>query len=385
MKTAKFYNHIPIILLALSVGLVGVNGQIVQFSFPLNSGQFTNPWTAPIISVFDHAMSSRFESNGVIVAYSGETGTIRDPNEPPAISGTKILYSFKKADSSPFIINGHYVGTTTTHSNTLNYDGHPGYDYPVGIGTAVYAAADGVVLNAVPTDSEPSGKYIQITHTGTSYLSQYLHLSAVYVTNNQPVQRGDSIGLSGNTGGVAAHLHFEAKINVAGTWISVDPYGWQGSGADPYTGNTGVANISLWANNPYAGEVITNVMSSVVSYQYFDALGTDTNSPIISPIISYQYFDSLLGLGINDSVMSQIASYEFPDWSGAPPLRIQSSGNKSVLVWPLSAVGYTLETTTNISDPNSWTPVSMEVAIVNFQNAATNSTSGGAKLYRLKK
>ena len=70
MKTAKFYNHIPIILLALSVGLVGVDGQIVQFSFPLNSGQFTNPLTAPITSVFDHSMPARYGSNGVVVAYT---------------------------------------------------------------------------------------------------------------------------------------------------------------------------------------------------------------------------------------------------------------------------------------------------------------------------
>lgn len=92
--------------------LAGADAQVVQLSFPLRSGQFTNAWTSPITTVFDHAMSFRFESNGVMVAYTGETGTIPDLNEPPVTSGTQVLYSFKKADASPFVINGHYVGTS---------------------------------------------------------------------------------------------------------------------------------------------------------------------------------------------------------------------------------------------------------------------------------
>ena len=57
---------------------------------------------------------------------------------------------------------------------------------------------------------------------------------------------GDSIGHSGNTGGVAPHLHFEVKEIVGSDSISVDPYGWQGQGADPYTALMGVVNQNLW-------------------------------------------------------------------------------------------------------------------------------------------
>lgn len=180
------------------------------------------------------------------------------------------------------------VSTSNTGSTTLNYDGHPGYDYPVGIGAGVYAAADGVVLNAVPTDSGASGRYIQIEHTGTAYLSQYLHLSRVDVTNNQSVLRGDLIGLTGNSGGVAAHLHFETKKKVGSNWVSVDPYGWQGAGTDPYIINTGVTNVCLWA-----GEAITNLMSSVVSYQYPEDYSSAalTNGGVMSPLVSYQYLE----------------------------------------------------------------------------------------------
>ena len=41
-----------------------------------------------------------------------------------------------------------------------------------------------------------------------------------------------------------------------------------------------------------ADEVFTNVMSPVVSYQFYDSLEhLDTNSVIMSPVASYQYFD----------------------------------------------------------------------------------------------
>lgn len=53
------------------------------------------------------------------------------------------------------------------------------------------------------------------------------------------------IGISGDTGSPGApHLHFEVRKNVNGTYIPVDPYGWMGSGPDPYPLAT---NINLWA------------------------------------------------------------------------------------------------------------------------------------------
>lgn len=66
----------------------------------------------------------------------------------------------------------------------------------------------------------------------------------------------------------------------------------------------------------------------------------------------------------------------------SPLLQAQTAGNNCVLSWPLSAAGYTLETSTNLI---SWTAVTDVQAIVNLQNAVTNSASDGARFYRLKK
>jgi hypothetical protein len=73
-------------------------------------------------------------------------------------------------------------------------------------------------------------------------------------------------------------------------------------------------------------------------------------------------------------------------YSVMPPLlQAQMSGNNFVLSWPLSASDYVLQTSTNLTDTNSWTAVTNVSTIVNLQNAVTNPISGGAQFYRLKK
>jgi len=68
-----------------------------------------------------------------------------------------------------------------------------------------------------------------------------------------------------------------------------------------------------------------------------------------------------------------------------PSLQAQASGGNSILSWPLSAQNFSLQTTTNLADPNSWTTLTNIPAIVNLQNTVTNSIYGGAQFYRLKK
>jgi hypothetical protein len=66
-----------------------------------------------------------------------------------------------------------------------------------------------------------------------------------------------------------------------------------------------------------------------------------------------------------------------------PTLQAQMSGGL-VLSWPMSAQNFSLQTTTNLAAPNSWTTLTNLPAIVNLQNAVTNPVSGGAQFYRLK-
>ena len=94
---------------------------------------------------------------------------------------------------------------------------HNGFDMAVPEGTAIYAAADGVVKLA-----RWNGGYGNCTEIdiGGGFVMVYGHQSRLLVQEGQVVKAGTLIGLSGNTGfSTGAHLHFEIDVNG----VAVDP------------------------------------------------------------------------------------------------------------------------------------------------------------------
>ena len=76
----------------------------------------------------------------------------------------------------------------------------------------------GVMMGALPTIN---GNLITIDN-GDSYSTLYAHCSAMYVSLNQRVQRGQVIGAVGATGyATGPHLHFEIRKNG----VPIDPLG----------------------------------------------------------------------------------------------------------------------------------------------------------------
>ena len=82
------------------------------------------------------------------------------------------------------------------------------------IGKRVIAAASGTVIysayQAGSSSSAGYGNYLIIYH-GNGYCSLYAHMDSKAVSTGQKVSQGQLIGYSGNTGGVAPHLHFEIR------------------------------------------------------------------------------------------------------------------------------------------------------------------------------
>jgi len=94
---------------------------------------------------------------------------------------------------------------------------HLGVDLDAIEGTSVYAINDGKV--ALVQGLTVYGNTVIIDH-GLGIYSLYLHLSEFKVSEGEMVERGELIGLSGNTGwSVGPHLHLSIKLNGA----SVDP------------------------------------------------------------------------------------------------------------------------------------------------------------------
>ncbi|MEK7208343.1 MAG: M23 family metallopeptidase [Patescibacteria group bacterium] len=110
----------------------------------------------------------------------------------------------------------------------ISYDESPAHvgplkhsvDFIVPVGTPVFAAADGVVVD-LKSDSdkggeastfEPFGNFVELEHESGEY-SEYEHLQkdGVAVALREKVRRGQIVGYSGATGYLAhlgPHLHF---------------------------------------------------------------------------------------------------------------------------------------------------------------------------------
>jgi murein DD-endopeptidase MepM/ murein hydrolase activator NlpD len=101
---------------------------------------------------------------------------------------------------------------------------HGALDIGVPTGTLVYAVEDGIIDQIGQGCSEGYwncgggfGNYVSIDHHNDFY-TNYAHLSEVRVKKGEFVNRGDVIGVSGNTGSsTGAHLHFEVR---QGGWLA---------------------------------------------------------------------------------------------------------------------------------------------------------------------
>jgi len=94
---------------------------------------------------------------------------------------------------------------------------HPGIDLRASTGTEIYSPADGKVLKADNTNTNPTcGNSIEIKHTPSGIRTKYCHLSKICVKDKATVKQGQVIGLTGgNEGDIGAghskveHLHYE--------------------------------------------------------------------------------------------------------------------------------------------------------------------------------
>lgn len=88
--------------------------------------------------------------------------------------------------------------------------GHNGIDFGTPTGTAVRATDDGDVIY-VGYEAGGFGIYVKLQHRWGESL--YAHMGRATVTTGSRVSRGQSLGLSDNSGGsIGPHLHFGIRI-----------------------------------------------------------------------------------------------------------------------------------------------------------------------------
>ena len=94
---------------------------------------------------------------------------------------------------------------------------HTGTDFRAKVGTAIYAANDGII--ALTMHRFYLGKVVYINHGRGSY-TYYCHMDKIDVKEGNHVKKGDQIGTSGVTGRITGpHLHYANRLYN----VTVDP------------------------------------------------------------------------------------------------------------------------------------------------------------------
>jgi Peptidase family M23/Fibronectin type III domain len=180
-----------------------------------------------VTSVFDHC-NPDYSRDGRICEVDGTVATAANGVDPTFSAG---------------------YATTPGGRDYLYYDGHNGWDIALNYENLI-AAADGVV-NLAGCDPNNGGcgagfgLTVTINHPN-GITTRYGHMSQIWVSPGQVVQRGQGIGVSGNTGAsTGPHLHF--GVYLTASWTAIDPWGWEGGYPDPWPSDVG----NLWlTGNP---------------------------------------------------------------------------------------------------------------------------------------
>lgn len=132
-----------------------------------------------------------------------------DPSAIPSTGSGVLAWPLDKV-----IITQYFGNTAFATQNPQVYSGrgHNGIDLGTPVGTTLKSAASGRVVSTGDTDQTCQGasygKWVLIEHTN-GLTTLYAHLSLIKVTANQTVERGETIGYTGNTGySTGPHLHF---------------------------------------------------------------------------------------------------------------------------------------------------------------------------------
>ena len=125
-----------------------------------------------------------------------------------------FLFPVASTSANPLTVTNGYGYNRESGSQTIT---HKGADFRASVGTPVYAVARGVVRSA--RGYVVYGNSVVMDH-GLGLLSMYMHLSKLSVSAGQLVEKGQLIGLSGDTGySEGAHLHLTIRIGG----VSIDP------------------------------------------------------------------------------------------------------------------------------------------------------------------
>jgi formylglycine-generating enzyme required for sulfatase activity len=135
----------------------------------------------------------------------------------------------------------------------------------------------------------------------------------------------------------------------------------------------GVNSVNLSLQGPIGSNYLIEASADLINWTpliYFTSTNSSTAFTDTTATNSSERF-------YRASIISVVAA--------SPTLQAQISESNIVLVWPSWAQNFSLQTTTNLADPSSWTTLTNVPIVANLQSTVTNPISDGMRFYRLKK
>jgi murein DD-endopeptidase MepM/ murein hydrolase activator NlpD len=150
------------------------------------------------------------------------------PGSPEANHEPESLYRLPYASAESFNVSQAYPDRITHADPSSQY----AIDFDMPIGTGVYAARSGVVIEVASdffqsgtdlTVDGPRANVVRVYHDdGTMSLYAHLNWNSIRVVPGQRLERGEYLADSGNTGfSTGPHLHFAVQRNSGGSIVSV--------------------------------------------------------------------------------------------------------------------------------------------------------------------
>lgn len=130
----------------------------------------------------------------------------------PAISGTIAIAGYPSYDSGAYH-GGVDIALYDENGSNISRNKH------------IFAAKEGVVVASFNDGkwNDGFGNHCIIDH-GDGTQTLYAHASEIRLVEGETVNKGQIVGLIGDTGNTTApHLHFEVKVNCGGYYQRVNP------------------------------------------------------------------------------------------------------------------------------------------------------------------
>jgi hypothetical protein len=282
------------------------------------------------------------------------------------------------------------------------------------VGAAANATVAGSPYSIVPS-AATNGTFLPTNYT-ILYTNGTLTVSPAALTiapNNTNKIYGQTVTFAGTESTSLGLLNGDTATNVSltcpgatpvasvlGSPYPIIPSSVLGSGLGNYTIgyvngtlNVTAAPLLITANdtNKFFGQTLTFLGTefSSLGLQNGETVGAVTLSSsgvtASAPIGTYPIISSLATGGTFTSNNYVITYHNGILTVNAPPtLQYSLQGGVLVLSWPASAIGFSLQTATNLSIPSNWTPVTNTVTVIGDQNVVTNATSEAWAFFDLK-